>query len=240
MISFIVPAFNEERLLATTLEALHQAGRDCGLPYELIVADDASTDATPDIAARLGARVVRVAHRQIAATRNSGARIAQGDYLIFVDADTVVGSAVVRAALAAMREGGAVGGGAAVSFEGTLPRYARLLVPALAWGYRAARLAAGCFLFCTREAYAAVGGFDETYFGAEEIVMSGALKRHGRFVVLAQTVSTSGRNLRAYSGRELLWISAGIAWRGRKGIRQRRGMDIWYTQERRADPEHEP
>ena len=86
MISFIVPAYNEERLLGATLDALHAAGRAAGEPYELIVVDDASTDRTALIAQGHGALLVRVAHRQIAATRNAGARRANGDLFIFVDA----------------------------------------------------------------------------------------------------------------------------------------------------------
>lgn len=237
MISFIVPAYNEERLLDRTLASLHAAAQACALPYEVIVVDDGSTDATAALAARAGARVVPVAHRQIAATRNSGARVAAGQYFFFVDADTTVSPVLLQAALRALRDG-AVGGGAAVAFEGALPGYARLLVPVLAWAYRAARLAAGCFLFCTREAYLAVGGFDETYFGAEEVVMSRALKRQGRFVVLAHPVSTSGRKLRTYTGRELLQITARIARQGRRGVRQRQGMEIWYGK-RRDDPDED-
>ncbi len=49
--------------------------------------------------------------------------------------------------------------------------------------------AAGCFLFCTRSAFVAVDGFDEAFFGAEEVVMSRALKRHGKFVVLRDAVT---------------------------------------------------
>jgi glycosyltransferase involved in cell wall biosynthesis len=104
-------------------------------PYEVVVADDASTDGTASIAERRGARVVRVAHRQIAATRNSGARAAMGELFIFVDADTIVSEAVVRAAVDAVR-GGAVGGGASVKFERGVPWYAKLLMPVLAWVYR--------------------------------------------------------------------------------------------------------
>jgi glycosyltransferase involved in cell wall biosynthesis len=65
-------------LLGATLEALHSAGKALNEPYELIVADDASTDRTTVVAEYHGARVIRVAHRQIAATRNSGARAAMG------------------------------------------------------------------------------------------------------------------------------------------------------------------
>jgi GT2 family glycosyltransferase len=234
MISFIVPAYNEERLLGTTLDALHTAGRAVGEPYELVVVDDASTDQTAVIAQRHGALLVSVAHRQIAATRNSGARKASGELLIFVDADTIVNEAVVRSAVQAMRHG-AVGGGAGVQFDGVVPLYARLLLPVLVRLFRAARLAAGCFLFCTRSAFVAVAGFDETLYGAEELAMSRALKRYGKFVVLRQTVTTSGRKVRTYSARELLVVMGRLALRGPKAVKQRRGMEFWYA-ERREDP----
>jgi len=235
MISFIVPAYNEERLLGATLDALHAAAGGAGEPYELIVVDDASTDRTAIVAHRHGAVLVNVAHRQIAATRNSGARKANGDLFIFVDADTIVNEAVVRAAVEALRCG-AAGGGAAVEFDGTVPLYARMLLPVLVRVFRAARLAAGCFLFCTRDAFTAVGGFDETFYGAEELVISQALKRHGKFVVLREAVTTSGRKLRTHSVREVLLVIGRLALRGPKAVQQRQGMELWYA-ERRDDPQ---
>jgi glycosyltransferase involved in cell wall biosynthesis len=237
MISFIVPAYNEERSLAATLDALHAAGRAVGEPYELIVVDDASTDRTATIASRHGALLVRVAHRQIAATRNSGARKANGDVFIFVDADTTVNEAVVRAAVEALR-GGAVGGGAAVQFDGAVPLYARLLLPLLVRVFRAARLATGCFLFCTRDAFAAVGGFDEAFYGAEELVMSRALKRYGNFIVLRQAVVTSGRKLRTHSVREVLIVLGRLVLHGPGAVKQRQGMELWYA-ERREDSQRD-
>jgi len=233
MISFIVPAYNEELLLAATLDALHTAGRAVGEPYELIVADDSSTDRTAAIAGTRGANVVGVARRQIAAARNAGARAATGDVFFFVDADTIINEAVIRAAVDAVR-GGAVGGGAAVKFDGVVPTYAKLLLPILIWVLRTARLAAGCFLFCTRRAFVAAGGFDEAFFGAEEIVMSRALKQHGRFVMLRQTVLTSGRKLRTHTGGEILWFVCRLMIRGTQGVKQRQGMELWYA-ERRED-----
>jgi GT2 family glycosyltransferase len=235
LISFIVPAYNEERLLGPTLRGLIASARATGEPFEVIVADDASSDGTARVAATLGAQVVQVAHRQIAATRNAGARLARGDLLIFVDADTIVTDAVLRAAIRAVRAG-AVGGGAAVRFDGRIPLYARLLQPLGFWLFRVLGLAAGCFLFCTRRVFDAVGGFDESLYGAEEIVLSGALKRHGRFVVLPDAVTTSGRKLRAHSGWELLRILGGLALQGPRAVRARRGLAIWY-EKRREDPD---
>jgi glycosyltransferase involved in cell wall biosynthesis len=175
-----------------------------------------------------------VQHRQISATRNSGARAASGDVLVFVDADTVINKDVLRRALAIVSEG-AVGGGAAVRFDGRVPFYARVLLPALTSMMRWMRLAAGCFVFCTRSAFEAAGGFDERLFGAEEIALSIALKRIGRFVILRETVLTSGRKLRTYSGLEVLGIMARAAVSGGKMLERRDQMGLWYDP-RREDP----
>ncbi len=234
LISFVIPAHNEERLLGRTLEAIHAAAVAAGEPYEIIVADDASTDETARVAAAHGARVVAAGRRQIAATRNRGAAEAGGDLLVFVDADTVVNEAVLRAAIAAWRAG-AVGGGCAFHFEGPVPRYARILQPVFVRLMRVARLAAGCFIFCARPAFEAVGGFDERLFGAEEAVMSRALRRQGRFVVLRQAVVTSGRKLRAHSPWEIIRVLGSIALRPSR-LQARDGLEIWYG-ERRPDPQ---
>jgi glycosyltransferase involved in cell wall biosynthesis len=233
MISFIVPAYNEELCLAGTLDALHAAGVGLNEKYEIIVADDASDDGTAAIAQDKGAVLVSVDHRKIAATRNSGARQASGDYFIFVDADTIVNEMVVRYAVLAMREG-AVGGGAAIQFDEPVPRSARVLLRAVVRLFRALGLAAGCFLFCTRGAFYAAGGFDERFYGAEEIIMSRALKRQGKFVVLSQMVVTSARKLRTYSAREILFLMVRMMLRGPSALKRRKGTEFWYTRRREA------
>lgn len=237
MLSFIVPAHNEELLLGATLDAIRNAAELLGEPYELIVVDDASTDQTAFVARNCGARVISVANRQISATRNSGAHAAKGELLVFVDADTRVDGEVVRAAVQAVRDG-AVGGGAAIKFDGSVPLYAHLLLPILIRTFRAKRLAAGCFVFCTKSAFLAVGGFDEAYYGAEEIVFSRALRRQGRFVVLRLAVTTSGRKFRTYSAWEILTMMFRVARQGRKGVQRRQGLELWYG-ERRADPQRD-
>src|SRR5437763_1171262 len=119
-LSFIVPAHNEEVLLGGTLDAIAVASRALAERTEVIVADDASSDRTAAIARAHGASVVAVNRRQIAAARNAGAGVATGDMLVFVDADTIVNRAAVRAAIDAIRAG-AVGGGCAIRFDGRLP-----------------------------------------------------------------------------------------------------------------------
>jgi hypothetical protein len=237
MISFIVPAYNEAQCLSATLDALHQAGFALGESYEIVVADYGSTDQTAAIAAGMGAIVVSAALRQIAATRNAGALVARGDMLIFVDADTLVNVSVVSAAVQAMCQG-AVGEGAGMVFDNPSPLYARLMLRIIVHVFRWFGVATGCYLFCTRPAFVAVGGFDEKYFGAEEIVMSRALKRQGQFVILKQAVTTSARKLRTYSVPEQLRFMARMALRGTKSLKQRQGMEFWYA-ERRPDPSND-
>jgi hypothetical protein len=94
------------------------------------------------------------------------------------------------------------------------------------------RLAAGCFVFCTRQAFEATGGFDESLYASEEITFSNALKRHGKFVILRHAVTTSGRKVRDYSGWEMLRILLRLALRGPKAVRSRHGLEIWYEERR--------
>ena len=234
-LSFIVPAYNEAQLLGSTLSAIERAASALRLTFEVIVVDDASHDRTPEVARAYGARVVAVSYRQIAATRNAGAREAAGEWLVFVDADTIISEAVLRDAIAALTAG-AAGGGCLVRFDGQVPRYGRVLIALVLPLYRALGLAAGCFLFCTRQAFDAAGGFDERLLAAEEAVMSRALRRQGRFVLLRTAVTTSGRKLRAHSGREVLGTLLRLAIGGPKAVRRRDGLELWYGQ-RRADPE---
>src|SRR5579859_2205022 len=231
MISFVIPAYNEERYLGATLAAIHEAMKELGTRYEIIVADDASTDHTASVAANLGATVVRVEKRQIAGTRNAGAAKARGATLVFVDADTRVNAEVIRGVIDAIASG-AVAGGAAVRFD-SAPRWANAILKVLVPMFRAMRWAAGCFLFCTREAFDAVGGFDEAYYASEEIHMSRALGRKGRFVVLREAVTTSGRKTQKYN----LWRSLGLMARllasGLSGVKSRRATaDFWYDGKR--------
>src|SRR5947199_10774861 len=117
MISFIVPAYNEEHELSDTLAAIREAASGAARPYEIIVVDDASTDATPQIASGAGAKVIPINRRQIAASRNAGGRAAQGEYLLFIDADTRISRSHVSGGYDGL-EGGYVEGRGLVVRDG--------------------------------------------------------------------------------------------------------------------------
>jgi glycosyltransferase involved in cell wall biosynthesis len=231
MISFIVPAHNEQMCLGRTLQAIHKAARSVNQPYEVMVVDDASTDATAEIGRQNNATVLPVNNRQIAATRNSGGRAARGERLFFVDADTIINPHVIKSALRWM-DRGAVGGGAPARFERDAPLYAHFLLWWLGLWMRLAGIAGGAFMFCTRDAFQTVGGFDERLFGAEDAAMSWALKREGRFVVLWKYVLTSGRRARGIQGLQMLTSLIRMAFF--PGILTRRSSvkKIWYESNR--------
>jgi glycosyltransferase involved in cell wall biosynthesis len=231
LISFVVPAYNEEKCLGDTLAAIHAAARENALEYEVVVANDASTDSTAAIAEAHGARVVDVAYRQISRTRNAGAREARGERLIFVDADTRVNAAVVSEALAAL-DAGAVGGGAMPLFEASAPRWAHASLSVVALTMRTFRLAAGCFVFCRRAPFEAIGGFDERHFAGEEIMLSLAMRKHGRFVILRERLVTSARKSAGMSFGQFMRLCFRLTFRGMGAIRRREGNEFWYDGKR--------
>jgi len=88
-VSVVIPAHNEERYLGACLEAL-QRQRYRSTRFEVIVVDNASTDATPSIARQFGAMVVTEPRMSIGRARQRGAKAAQGEILASTDADTIV------------------------------------------------------------------------------------------------------------------------------------------------------
>jgi glycosyltransferase involved in cell wall biosynthesis len=235
MLSFIVPAYNEELELPRALAAIRAAAEASTQPYEVIVVDDASTDATAQIAKAAGAIVLPVSYRQIAAVRNAGARAASGDIFFFVDADTFILPVHVAAAWAALAAGCA-GGGARIMIDGFVPLWGRVFVHVFSALYFAtANLGAGAFLFTTRENFETVGGFDERCFAGEEFYFTRALKKLGRFRLIPDPVASSGRKLRMYSPRQILGGLVGIMLRGKRGVRSRARLDLWYDGKRETE-----
>jgi glycosyltransferase involved in cell wall biosynthesis len=234
-ISFIIPAHNEQAGIGRTLQAINDTARLVGQPYEIIVVDDASTDATAEIARQHHASVLPVNHRQIAATRNSGGRAARGERLFFVDADTTINPRAVAAALRCLDKG-AAGGGATVWLEGAVPLYIQVIAVFGGVISKLVGFCGGAFMFCTREAFLATGGFDERLYWAEEGSMAMALKRRGRFIVIWPRVLTSGRRFRVMSGLQLLAKGARLAFSPLKIFTRRSSVEkIWYDSNREDD-----
>ncbi|MCA8959878.1 MAG: glycosyltransferase [Planctomycetes bacterium] len=234
-LSIVVPAFNEEkrigRCLASVRVAMHEVGlRDSS--WELIVTDNACTDATAEIARRHGARVVREEVRQISRSRNAGASIARHEWLLFIDADSQLSSETLWQMLHAIAHEELVGGGALVALDGA-PWIGRRLVDFWNTISRSFGWAAGSFIFCRSDAFRDVRGFSLELFAGEEVDLTQRLKAWGRpkglrFRILTRTRHhSSGRKFQLYGKRDF----AKLFFRGlRPGrlLRTRDQLDFFY------------
>lgn len=211
LLSIVIPAFNEEDLLPQTLTRLREALVEAGLEAEVVVTDNNSTDRTAEVARSLGAEVVFEPVNQIARARNAGAAHAQGTHLIFLDADTFVEAGTLRQAAAALAGGEVCGGGALVRGETPFTGFAAFLVSFWTWLSRTRQLAAGAFVFCTREAFEASGGFDESVYAGEEVWFAIRLKQWGkprgqRFLLIEDPpVRTSSRKAAMFGSWQLFF-----------------------------------
>ncbi len=98
VLSLLIPAYNEERLLPAVIDRVRACFDAVGFAaYEIVVCDNNSTDATADVARAKGARVVHEPHNQISRARNTAARGASGKWLVFLDADTLLPPELLRA-----------------------------------------------------------------------------------------------------------------------------------------------
>ena len=87
-LTFVFPCLNEERTLAACIQAVQASLGPSGIAYEIVVADNGSTDASRQIAADLGCRVVPVAARGYGAALKGGIEAAHGEYVMFADSDS--------------------------------------------------------------------------------------------------------------------------------------------------------
>lgn len=233
-ISIVVPAFNEERLLSETLA--HVRGGSAafdGWDTELIVCDNNSTDRTAQIAREAGATVVSEPINQISRARNAGAARASGDWIVFVDADSHPSPGLFADVRAQIVAGRCVAGGATVHYDD--PRTSvRLAVGAWNLLSRAARWAAGSFIFCETAAFRAVGGFSTELYAAEEIDLFRRLKRLARrerrtvVILHDHSIVTSGRKVKLYRWGELFAFAAKLVLSGGRSLRRRESCFPWY------------
>jgi len=93
MISVIIPAHNEEKYIGPTLDALQQ--QDYGW-FETVVVANGCTDKTAEAARSRCHRLILLSQKSLCVARNLGARMAKGEILVFLDADTLLEPAALK------------------------------------------------------------------------------------------------------------------------------------------------
>jgi glycosyltransferase involved in cell wall biosynthesis len=239
-LSVVVPAFNEEKLIAASLAAIRKAMEAFstrGWLSELVVCDNNSTDRTAELARAAGATVVFEPINQIARARNKGAEAATGDWLVFVDADSHPSAELFADVAAAIESGKYVYGGATVKLDGHYP-FASMVTGLWNGVSRMKKWAAGSFIFCETAAFREVGGFDNQLFATEEIDLSKRLVRFARengkrgVILHRHPLVTSGRKMHLYTKREHLRVLRRMIFSGGKSLRNREECHVWYDGKR--------
>jgi glycosyltransferase involved in cell wall biosynthesis len=236
-VSVVLPAFNEEKLLPAALAAVREAASaftSRGWEWECVVCDNNSTDGTAAVARAGGATVVFEPVNQIGRARDAGARVATGDWLVFIDADSTPSSALFASIAERIASGRALGGGSTVELEPGTPRYARFVCGLWNLWSRLAGWAAGSCVWVQAEAFRAVGGFGTEYYAGEEVFLSRRLKtlarRSGRrFVILADhPLRTSSRKLKLYTLTEAGRFFFRMLFTAGRAAKRPDACHIWY------------
>lgn len=190
-LSIVIPVLNEAGEIAACLGAL-QSMRNRGV--ELIVADGGSSDGTVDLALPLADNLV-ISERGRALQMNAGAALAQGDYLLFLHADTTLPAGFVPDWL-----GDAPWGFFSVRLSGRA-WLLRVVEWSMSWRSRLSAIGTGDQgLFVRRELFQEMGGFPAIPL-MEDLAICRRLKRRSRPRVLPAPVLTSSRR----------WEQRGIA-----------------------------
>lgn len=235
-LSIIIPAFNEERLIEQCLQSVSDsvaANAQPGFTSEVIVVDNNSTDNTASLARQAGAQVVFEPINQIGRARNAGAAVATGEWLLFVDADSLLNPGMMADILRLIASGNSVGCGSTMQMD-NLPLWADVSLKLWTVTSIMLRWASGALVVCRADAFRDVGGFNQALFAADEIDLSVLLKRWGRkrgltFSILTRhPLQTSSRKMQLYTGREIAGQFIRLLMRPRRALHDKKSLGMWY------------
>lgn len=178
VISVVVPAYNEEVCLPRCLASVRAAEARLSAPVEIVVVLNRCTDGTESIARSFGASVVAEPARNLARVRNAGIRSSQADTIVTIDADSRMSTGMLCEVARRLAAGRFVGGGVRIMPE---RMSLGILFSAMTFAPRLLleRSWAGMF-WMRREAFDALGGFDEGFVSAEDVDLARRLRAYGR------------------------------------------------------------
>jgi glycosyltransferase involved in cell wall biosynthesis len=187
MISVIIPAHNEERYLRKTLEALH--AQNYGW-FEVIVVANGCTDRTREVARGRCQRLIVLSQKSLGVARNLGARMARGELLLFLDADTTLEPTALRAITESFTASDAAGTIRGCPDEDRLVYH---VIYGLKNFIHRSSLHPGSsgVILCWKENFMRVGGFDEALEIRENSELVKRLRRFGRYKYIGAVSATT-------------------------------------------------
>ncbi|HWB07475.1 MAG TPA: glycosyltransferase [Verrucomicrobiales bacterium] len=239
-LSIVIPAFNEEKLLPVTLAAVNGAAgalTEKGITHSVIVCDNNSTDRTAEIARANGAETIFEAVNHISRSRNTGATLATGEWILFLDADSQPSRELFADLAVVLLDESVLFGGCRLVLDEPHGMGNRL-IQFWHWLAKKKRWAAGSFFFVRRSAFEAAGGFSTRLYASEEIDLSIRLGRLAkeqskRFTFLtAHPLVTSARKFRFHSNWWHLRFMLRTLFCGTRNLRRRESCGLWYDGQR--------
>lgn len=199
-ISIVIPAHNEERYLGATLAALQRQNYHW---FEVLVVANGCQDRTAETAQGRCHRLVVLSQKSLGVARNLGARLARGELLVFLDADTTLEPMALRRIAEAFTTRAAAG-----TIRGR-PQGGRLAHRCL-YGLKnfVHRWSLHCgssgIILCWKEHFMQAGGFDEGLEVCENSELIKRLKRFGKYKYIEDISATT--SMRRYEQRGLMRV----------------------------------
>ena len=200
-ISVIIPTLNEEKYIESSLKSL--INQDYKGKYEIIVADGMSRDNTVRIAKKFTDKVITVTQKNVAAGRNEGAKIAKGEILLFLDADTILLFNGLTEIIKPFRVKKVVGIACPV-----LPVSSEAKDFAIYWSFnqfmkrsiksKKPQVAGICCAY-RKKVFEKVGGFNEHLDTLEDFDLSERISKEGKIIFVQKTLAlTSNRRIKKW------------------------------------------
>jgi glycosyltransferase involved in cell wall biosynthesis len=227
MISVIIPARNEEEFLPATLRALQdQTYRN----LEVIVVANGCRDRTADVARDFGCRVFELESRGLGVARNLGGREAEGQILLFLDADTLLPKETLATIAAKFRRNHACG---TLWGEPDSRRFSHKLIYAGKNLLHATHLHCGSsgVILCWKDHFLKVGGFDEGLYLRENSHLMRRLLRFGRYKFIFKTPAiTSMRRYETRGTMEMVRLWLRVWWKSLTSDIRNETYEDWERQ----------
>lgn len=200
-ISVIIPAHNEEAYLERTLLALRRQDYPC----EIIVVANGCSDRTADVAREHCDRLVVLSQKCLGVARNLGARMATGDLLLFLDADTLLSPNALRTIAREFTRNHAAGTVQGRPDSSRLVYRGMYLLKNLTHCTHFHEGSCGVIL-CWRKHFMQLGGFDENLEVCENSELMGRLKKFGNYSYIGDAIATTSmRRYERLGVRRMIW-----------------------------------
>lgn len=203
LISIVIPAHNEAGYLLRTLESLRRQNYGW---FEVIVVANGCCDGTAEIARGRCQRLIVLSQKSLGVARNLGARMAKGDLLVFLDADTRLEPMALRRIAEEFTEKDSAG---TICGRPDTEQFRYRLIYWFKNAVHRFKLHPGSsgVIVCWKEHFIRVGGFDEGLAVRENSHLTRRLARFGRYKYVGDiAATTSMRRFERKGFRRVAWL----------------------------------